>query len=461
VSQPKRDRSEITLLGTGKSMDQGKGMNTVDMEILNAHRAAGVLVLGSPGSGKTRLAENMIEQDIRDGRSVLFMDPKIDQAIASKIVQAALACDRLEDLMFINTVFPEDSVQINPMSYYFIHEELVEHCVAGIKEGKDPFYRNIAKEVVSAAITGLSIIAKEQGKSDKDNVAPSRLQLNLLDIKNRMSREELEELRQELSGITSQEALEAENDLTRIVATGQEYYSKVASSLRVALMELTTGNIGRIVGRADENRFLEKLEQGRPVIMVCQLGSNIVHDAGFTLGKVILSMVQSFIGRVYSSNRKTITPPLCIHIDESPSVLNPNVETLLAMSRGADCWVTLYAQSMNQFFDKLGPDCAKALLSNINTKVFMRATDAETADYVASHFGTIKKLSPVIAPGGQITTREVEEDVVKAFDVLSLRPREFFMLSYADTHSKGRWKGRTGNTSPSWLEIIYPDAPAY
>jgi len=451
----------VTLLGSGKNLDEGKGMDRVDIGVPNDRRSGHIAWFGSSGSGKTRGAENVVEQDIRAGRSVVYIDPKNDQDIASKIVQVAVACGREQDLMFINTVFPEFSALIDPMAYYFIFEELVEHCVAGIKEGKDPFYRNVGKEVVSAVITGLGILAKEYSKAaSPDGVDNSaKLRINLQQIKERMSREALDELRQELSGVTSREAEDAAADLDRIVDTGQEYYSKVASSLRVALMELTTGNIGKIIGRADENRFLKRLEDGKPVILVAQLCSQVVHDAAFTLGKVLLSMIASFIGRIYSSNRKKVSPALCVHIDEAHTVLTPEVETFLAQARGADCWVTMYTQSVSQLYDKLGENCAKAMLTHFNSKVFMRTPDADTAAYVAAHFGTIKKLSPVISQGS-ITTREVEEDVLKPFDILKLKPREFYFLTYSDEKSTGRWKGRTGDTSPAWVEIVYPDAPA-
>lgn len=460
ASDQKKQLKDQTLIGFGKSLDKGKGNERGPLTVANSHRAAHMAVFGTSGSGKTRLAENLIEQDIRAGRSVVLIDPKVDQEIASKIVQVALACGREDDLMFINTVFPEHSALIDPMAFYFIQEELVEHCIAGIKEGKEPFYRNVGKEVVSAVITALSIIHKAQQDTSDANVAPTKLKVNLQDIKERMSRADLEDLKQQLSGITTQEAQDAENDLHRIIATGEEYYSKVASSLRCALMDLTTGNIGKIIGRADENRFLKRLEENKPVILVCQLGSQIVHDAAFTLGKVVLSMIQSFIGRVYSSNRKKVTPALCLHIDEAPSVLNPSIEVMFAQARGADCWITIYAQSYNQFVDKLGGDCAKSILSNANTKVYMRSPDSETAKYVAEHFGSVKKLSAVISPGS-FSSREVEEDVIKATDVMELRPREFYMHTYSTHEYSGRWKGRTGDTSPSWLNIVYPDAPAY
>ncbi len=438
-----------TLLGKGKSFDDP--LKQIDLRIPNDYRKRHMSVFGTTGCGKTRLAENVIEQDIRAGRSVVFIDPKNDQDISAKIIQTAFACGRQEDLMFINTAFPEYSALINPLSHWFISEELVAHCIAGIKEGKEPYFRNVGKEIASAVVSALNCIASERGGD------PQPIMLN--DIKKLISREGLESLHAQMDGLTSHESKEVKSDLEGVIATGQEYYSKVASSLRVALHELTTGNIGKIIGCTNENKFMERLEQGKPVILVCQLGSLIVHEAAFTLGKVILSMVQSFIGRAYSSRKKKANPPICIHIDEAQSVLHPGVEDLFAKAGSADCWVTCYCQSVNQIYATLGKDFGQSILSLTNTKIFMKVPDNETAMYVAEHFGTHNKLSPIIAPGGSITTREMEEDIVKPFDVIKLRPREFYMLTYADNKHTGRFKGITADVANTWLEVIYPDAP--
>jgi len=478
-----------TPIGTGRSLDQDKGMVTYDIRIPFANRPAHVVIFGASGSGKTRLSENIMEHDIRSGCNLVYMDPKIDQDAAAKIVQTAIACGRKDDLMFINTVFPEYSAVINPCAHYFVHEELVEHCVAGIKESKDPFFRDAGKEIVSSIVTGLKILAeagvditllkpqkgakpkaKEKPKQDVDQQASGeplqeeptkrRFETNLMQIKEFTSREDLSRLAEILKGVTTREAEDCYNDIQRILQTGEEFYAKVATSLRVALGELTSGNIGKLIGRADENRFIKKLEEGRSVILVCQLGEPIVHDAAFTLGKVIVSMIQSCVGRIISSSREKLSPPLMIHIDEAPQVIWAGIESFLAQVRSAECCVTMYAQNVNQFYDKLGEPCAKACLGNLNTKIFMRTPDADTAEYVARHFGTVKKLSPVIGAGGQITGREVDEDVVLPFHVISLQPREFFMLSYQDRGTKGRWKGRTSDTTKARVKIRYPDAPS-
>ncbi len=70
-------------------------------------------------------------------------------------------------------------------------------------------------------------------------------------------------LRRHLEYIHTPEAEQLCRNMQRFISTPPGYYySKVASSLRVALTELTSGNVGQIIGKADENRFIKRLEQG-------------------------------------------------------------------------------------------------------------------------------------------------------------------------------------------------------
>lgn len=440
-----------TSLGTGKCLDYP--LINRPIAIPDASRAGHAFVFGTTRVGKTRLAENMIEQDIRKGNSVVYLDPKGDQEIWCKIVQVAFACGRQDDLMLINTAYPQYSIKIDPLSHWFIQEELVGHCVAGIKEGKEPFFRNVAKEICTAVISAFNAIAHAGGED--------RAVFNFNDVKKKMSPEALAELEQELSTIDTEEAQEVRGDLKRIISSGQDYYNKISSSLRVALMELTTGNVGKIVGQAVGNPFIQRMEEGKGVILCCQLGSLIIQEAALTLGKVILSMTQSYVGRVLASRTKKIHRPLTLYIDESQSVFYGGIEDMFAKSGGANCYITAFAQSVNQIDAVMGKEYGRSILDNANTKIFLRVPDPDTAQYVASHFGTKKVLSPVIASGGNITTREVEEDIIKPFDVQSLKPREFLMLTYSggDMHS-GRFKGITDTTSDCWLDIEYPAAPS-
>jgi hypothetical protein len=50
-------------------------------------------------------------------------------------------------------------------------------------------------------------------------------------------------------------------------------------------------------------------------------------------------MVQSFVGRVFSSGRR-VNPPLCLYIDECQNVLYYGIEDLFAKAGGPTCGST-------------------------------------------------------------------------------------------------------------------------
>jgi len=389
--------------------------------------------------------ENMVEQDIRKGYSVVVIDPKGDIDLFSKIVQVAFEEGRDRELILVTPIYPHLSAVIDPLAYYYMPEELVGHIVSGVEVGKERFFFNVAYEISLVIVQALIMLAAWEGKAKS---------FNLNDVKNKMSREELEKLKGQIDCVDTEEAKQLSSDIQKILNSPQDYYGKVSSSLRVALMELTSGNIGKVVGKADENRFIDRLEKGKPVIMVVHLGSLITRKAAFTLGKVVISMVQSFVGRVFSSGRR-VTPPLCLYIDECQNVLYYGIEDLFAKAGGADVWVHGFAQSVSQLYAMIGKDYGNAILDNTNTKLFMRVPDTDTALYVAKHFGEFRRYSPILNVDGGVSVREEEDTILKPSDILELAEREFYLMTYS-----GLFRGRSLDVSPLYLEIRFPDLAA-
>lgn len=431
----------VTLLGTGVNMQQPTKM--ARLSIPDSYRKRHTFVFGTTGVGKTRLCENMIEQDILKGYSVVYFDPKGDQEIFTKIFEVARKANRHKELMLITPIFPEYSAVVDPMAYYFMVDELVGHIISGIQGGREPFYRNIAKEITTAVITANILLARHE----------KRLPIMNIDkIRQSIRRDALERTMLALRGIGSREAELTAGMLEDILKSPMEYYAKVSSTLRTALMELSSGNIGKIIGQADSNRFINNLEDGKRVILVVHTGSMITREAAATLGKVLLSMIQSFIGRIYLSNKQKVDPPLSVFIDEAQSILYQGVEELFAKAGSADVMVTAFAQSVNQVYAVLGEEFGKSILDNTNTKIFMRCSDAETSEYVTRHFGVRNVLTGIYG-SNQVTTREVEQDILKVQDILGLQPREFYMLTYS-----GRFKGTTLDAKKPEVKVIFPDA---
>lgn len=427
-------------LGTGINLD--KPEEIIALQYPDSYRKGHFWCFGTTRVGKTRTMENIIEQDIRKGYSVVAIDPKGDIDLFSKITQVALETGRHNDIMLVTPVFPQYSAIVDPLSSYYMIEELVAHITAGVAVGREPYFFGVAYEVSLVVVQALILLAKATGQESS---------FNLNDIKNHISHQDLEELKEKVDYIDTPEANQLAMDIQKILSTPADYYSKVASSLRVALTELTSGNVGKVIGNADENRFIDRLEAGKGVILVVQLGSLLTKRAAYTAGKVIISMLQAFIGRRYSSD-KVVTPPLTLHIDEAQSVLYHGIEDLFAKAGGAGVFIHGYCQSVSQLYAEIGMDRANTILDNCNTKLFMRVPDTKTAQYVATHLGEQRTYSPIISLGGGLSIRETEETRIKHTEVLNLAPRQFFLTTYS-----GVFRGVTKDVSDASIRVLFPD----
>ena len=93
-----------TLIGEGTHLADTL---PVPVSIPDTHRQGHIFTMGATRSGKTRLAEWIIEQDIRKGYPVLWIDPKGDIQILSKIAQVAREVGREREFMFLSPIFPD------------------------------------------------------------------------------------------------------------------------------------------------------------------------------------------------------------------------------------------------------------------------------------------------------------------------------------------------------------------
>jgi hypothetical protein len=433
---------KATNIGAGANLDNPTKILSID--VTDADRQRGMMVVGTTGVGKTRLAEHMITQDIARGYNVCLFDPKGDQAIFSKMYELAIKYDRRDDLILVTPLYPELSALIDPMQDYYMIDELVDHVTAAIPPSRDEVFKWIGKEIAMSVISAALILAEQEGKLPN---------LNFESLRKSIGKDALTATRDALDQINTSEAKRVSGIINDVLQSGHEHLAKVSMSLRTALMDLSAGNIGKIIGQADCNRFSKRVQSGKKIIMVVHTGAMLIRDGSKTLGRVLVSMIQKFIGRTYGSLREALDPPLAIYIDEAQRVLYDGIETLPAMAGSANVMTTFFIQDIAQMSAELGEDFAKIILNNCNTKVFMRCPDADTSDYVTRHFGTKNVLTGIYSPN-QVTTREVEQDVVKPYDVLSLQNQDFLMLTYA-----GRFKGKTTAVPRATKKIEFPEAP--
>ena len=239
--------------------------------------------------------------------------------------------------------------------------------------------------------------------------------------------------------------------MNKIIESSAEYFSKVSSSLKTVLTALSTGSVGKIIGKSKSNLFMKRLEEGKKVILVVQTGSLLTRRTAHIIGRVILSMLQSFIGRKYASGAK-LKEPLCIYMDEFSNVAYMNIEDLFSKAGGANVYCHAFTQSIADLNDAIGPAKARKILDNTNLKLFMRVNDPETAKYIADYSGTIKTFSPILQTGGTIMIKEGQEAAIMMEDVMHLHEQDFFFFTF-----NGGFKGRSLTVKPPYLNVKYPE----
>ena len=439
-----------TLIGKGFEIDDNRMSKLVEIHQNDENRPNHTFVFGSTGVGKTRLLEGLMEQDIKKEQSVVIIDPKGDITLFSKMVEVAKDCGREKQIMFISTIFPDFSLKINPLNNYFLDEEIISNIVSGV-QAKDEFFLKVAQETTTAIVKSLLLLRKANNEENDP--------LTFEEIANKTHYNGIVSLKSSLEDAIVENILSYDDPevsrvlslIGQIVGSNQDYFSKVTTTLRTTLTEMSVGNIGKIIGNVKTNKFIDKLENNEAVLLYVMTGSMLTRQSSGILAKVILSMIQCCVGKIVSSG-KSFTNRLNVYIDEASSAVYRGIEVLFAQGRSSNLNLTAFTQSLADMIAEIGKERADKLFDLTNTKIIMRINEQKSAQLISEMGGKKDSFSYFLNLEGGITSREVEELRIKAEDITQLQKREFYYFGF-----EGRYKGKTAPTSPSYLEIVFPD----
>ena len=450
-SRGKITPADAVHIGTVVDMEDIMMENIHEFELPYSSRSGHFGCLGTTRVGKTKLVTHMITQDIHAGNNVVFIDPKGDDEALSAVVQAAIESGRMGDLMVITPIYPECSLMIDPLAYYYLSDELVDHVISGIKSD-DEYFINVASEVTTAIVVGIIAQNLAKGRETK---------MNFFDVKQRVDYESLGQLGEALqylanhpNPIVRELVEEATLNIRQIRNSPQDFFAKVSSSLRTILTALTSSTTGKIIGKAKTNEFVRRFESGEGVILVCQTGSLLARRTASTIGRVLISMIQSMVGRFFASGAR-LKRPLCLYIDEGHNVLYQGIQELFNKAGGAGVWLHFFTQSISQIEEAVGKPTAQSIMDNISTWVYMRVNHNATATFIEEASPKRKRFDNMLSMGDaklSITLREVEDYIIKADRVTCLRP-QYFYLRTAGTF----YKGRVANVPSPKMRIKFPE----
>ena len=439
-------KSSVTVVGKGNELLPNKvfqfddEVNSENLFIEDDMRSGHVGCFGTTRVGKTKLIENLISQDIAKGYNVVVIDPKGDHELLCRIVQTCMEYGRIEDLMMLTPIFPNCSMRMNPLSTFYMEDELVDHVISGIKS-KEDYYIAIATSVTQAIVEGLLLDAE---------YTRQKPQINFYEIRTRADHKSLEKFRGQFTDRTNPRSKELTAALSQLLAAPPDFYSKVSSSLLTTLRALTTGNVGIIIGKVFENEFLSRIERKQGVVLFCNTGSLLARRTAHIVGKVIVSSIQSLVGRRLASGKK-LDIPITLHIDEAHCIMYKGIQELFNKCGGGNVWVHIYTQSIAQIIDEIGEESAISILDNINTWIYMLVNHPETAKYIEEASPEVRQFEPTFRFDAGLMIRSDLAPMITSQQLLSLKRRQFFMRHY------GRfYYGKTIDVKPLLINIEYP-----
>lgn len=426
------DSNQAQKMGSG--WIHGIEPNEIDLWQPLKHVEGHTLIIGVPGSGKTRLFDLLVSQCIDRGESVLIIDPKGDKELRENARRACKAIGAENRFFCFHPAFPDESVSIDPLKNFTRPTELASRIAALLPQGGSAqSFSDFAWKTVSTIVKGILMC----------NEKPSLVKIYHY-VKfgsNKLFREAQRKYLAEMGGEEGaqllalyESELEASEDLwesetkyqrvskdifvTRAAARfyreylmekypnadledlinqhehDQAHYSKMITNLQPILEKLTSGIMSSLMSPDSS-----PLEQQKTMAIfdnksflneqcVVFIGLDALSDVqvSHAIGSLLLSDLASVAGSRFNFMDPSEMKPINIFVDEASEVLNEPFIQLLNKGRGAAMRLFVATQTISDFTACMGdPARANQILGNINNKFALRTTDTATQKYLADH----------------------------------------------------------------------------
>lgn len=415
----KRDTSKIlpkSSVTMGSPWIHGLSKTEKSLQVDLGHTEGHLLVVGTTGSGKTRLFDLLVSQAIARGECVVIVDPKGDADLRENARAACIAAGNPDRFVWFHPAFPEESTCINPLQNFTRLTEIASRIAALVpsETGADPFAA-FAQLCLNNIVQGLSYQGKPptlvrirsllEGGIDSlversvsvfaDHHMPAHWQQDLepylANAKKVFSRSKPGEQRargymdyywEKVKPVAGSPDLEG---ILNMAAHNREHLGKMLASLFPILNMLTSGPLGHLLSPdAGEARNTTNTSTVIEAGQVLYIGLDSLSDAmvGSAIGSMILADLAAVAGARYNYGEDL--RPVNVFVDEAAEVLNDPTIQLLNKGRGAKFRLLVATQTISDFIVRTGSqDKALQVLGNINNTICLRVTDNNTQEYIA------------------------------------------------------------------------------
>ena len=432
--------------------------NEVDVLLPCSERVGHTLVLGTTRVGKTRLAEILIEQDIRRNEGpVIVFDPKSDADLLTRMYMSAKDMGREDDFYCFHLGFPEISAKYNGVGNFSRITEVAgrisgqlssEGNSAAFKEfawrfvnivartlvalGVRPDYNNILRHVTdieplfeeymefwipknckgTAWIEEMNALTKQAEEQYKKN---PRF--------NKHSSPKIEALRKFLESRKVSDPVVL--GLLSALRYDRTYFDKIVASLLPLLEKLTTGKIAELVAPDyldvnDERPIFDWTQIIRKKGIV-YIGLDAMSDmeVASAVGNSMFADLVSTSGQIYKhgfehgmlDGKDNVMPKVCLHCDEFEGLMGDEFLPMVNKSGGSGMQVTAYTQARGDIEARMGSSAkARQIEGNFNNLIMLRVKEPDTAELLTSQLPEVE-ISQIMSVSSASDSADTESSV--------------------------------------------------
>ena len=377
------------------------------------------MVIGVPGSGKTRLFDLLVTQAVLRNEPVIIIDPKGDHDLACHTQRSCeLSGNKLRFMKF-HPGFPADSIRINLLQNFNRSSELASRISGLIPSGGDnaPF-QAFAQKAVDAVVQGYllcgqrpTLVMIRQGL--EGGVAKLLIQaltnvctrhtaqaFNIIQSNNSKGKTNPDTVARRWIDFYREKVMPESpctdvEGLISLFEHDRAHYGKMIATLLPALGMLTGGPLARLLSPDPTD-----IDDLRPCIHTANLieknkvmyfGLDSLSDpmVGKAIGQLLLADLAAVAGDRYNYSLND-EKPINLFVDEAAEVLCPQLLSLLNKGRGAKFRLYVATQTLADFEAQLGSEAAaQQFIDNCNHLICLRTQNPDTQKFITN------KLPPV------------------------------------------------------------------
>lgn len=411
----KKERAETRKLGGAPWMNSIKEASPqfFSQDTMGLHS----LVVGTTGSGKTRMIELIISQMIhgKGGRNppIILLDPKGDQEIVDRIRKELKRIGQEDKFYYFHPAHPSKCCRLDPVANYNRATEIASRIAALLpSEGSSASFMAFSWRAINIIVNGMIYVGRKpslhtikqyiEGGADAmleevletffNNTMSSDWELRVSKDAKVPRLDRLNAFYEDLVAkgeVSNEETVES---LQNMVLHNREHFGKMIAVLLPILSMLTSGDLNGLLSPdysdMEDERPIANMKEVINSGGILYVGLDSLSDTvvGSAIGSILLADAAAIAGERYNygkGNQDFVN----LFVDEASELVNNSLIQIANKGRGSGVRTVVCTQSISDFVVRMGSmDHAKQFFANLNNLFVLRSIDGGTQEYCTESF---------------------------------------------------------------------------